>query len=96
MDMSDNVDTRLSRIESKIDQLSDAMITLARAEEKLIAVERANSTMYDRLNRHSEKIDEMNLSIEKNKTDISFLLKFQWFILTSIIISQLVQWFPKQ
>jgi len=32
--------SRLDRIEEKIDKLSDAMIALARAEERLIAIER--------------------------------------------------------
>jgi hypothetical protein len=35
--MSD--DQRLDRIESKIDKLSDAMITIARVEEKMINME---------------------------------------------------------
>ena len=32
-------ESRLDRIESKIDKLSEAMITVARAEEKLISME---------------------------------------------------------
>ena len=32
-------ETRLDRIESKIDKLADAMISLARAEEKIIALQ---------------------------------------------------------
>ena len=32
-------ESRLDRIESKIDKLADAMISLARAEEKIIALQ---------------------------------------------------------
>ena len=43
---------RLDRIESKIDTLSDAMIQLARAEEKLSNIESNTRNQYERLNRH--------------------------------------------
>ena len=33
--MADTTDTRLTRIEEKLDRLADAMISLARAEEKI-------------------------------------------------------------
>ena len=33
--MAENTNTRLDRIESKLDQLAEAMISMARAEEKL-------------------------------------------------------------
>ena len=43
-------DDRLSRIEEKIDKLSDAMISLARAEEKLLSIETSNQNQYKRIN----------------------------------------------
>lgn len=49
--------TRLDRIENKIDSLSEAMISLARAEERLIAIETTNNQQYERVNRLSTKID---------------------------------------
>ena len=45
------VDDRLTRIEEKIDKLSEAMISIARAEEKLIAIETAHQNQYKRINR---------------------------------------------
>ena len=42
---------RLDRIEDKIDKLSDAMVSLARAEEKLIAIEKNNHSSLERMNR---------------------------------------------
>ena len=61
-------DARLDRIEHKIDQLSDAMISLARAEEKLINMEKTSQTLYDRMNRHSEKIDMLEDELQQCKT----------------------------
>lgn len=60
---------RLARIEDKIDKLSDAMIDLARAEEKLINIEKANSQHFERMNRFSMRMDDMEDSIqEQGKT----------------------------
>jgi hypothetical protein len=85
--MNDNYDGRLQRIEDKIDQLSDAMISLARAEEKLIMMEHTNRTMYDRLNKHSEKIDNLNLSVDENNRSLRFINRIFWIIITAIITS---------
>jgi Flp pilus assembly protein TadB len=60
---------RLARIEDKIDKLSDAMIDLARAEEKLINIEKANSQHFERMNRFSMRMDDMEDSLqEQGKT----------------------------
>ena len=60
---------RLARIEDKIDKLSDAMIDLARAEEKLINIEKANSQHFERMNRFSSRMDEIEDSVqEQGKT----------------------------
>ena len=50
---------RLDRIEDKIDKLSDAMVSLARAEEKLIAIEKNNHSSLERMNRFSQKLDDI-------------------------------------
>ena len=49
--------TRLDRIEDKIDKLSLAMVSIASAEEKLIAMESKYSAQYDRMNKFSNKLD---------------------------------------
>ena len=60
---------RLARIEDKIDKLSDAMIDLARAEEKLINIEKANSQHFERMNRFSSRLDSIEDSVqEQGKT----------------------------
>ena len=48
-------ETRLDRIEQKIDKLADAMISLARAEEKIIALQDDHDNMRDRMNKLSVK-----------------------------------------
>jgi uncharacterized protein YoxC len=85
--MTDNYDGRLQRIEDKIDQLSDAMISLARAEEKLIMIEQTNRSLYDRLNRHSEKIDDLKDKVDDNSRSLKLINRIFWIIITAIITS---------
>ena len=73
-------DSRLERIEKKIDQLSDAMVTLARAEEKLIGIEKNNQVLYDRMNRHSEKIDQLEAQVDENSNTIAIMTKAIWLL----------------
>lgn len=69
---------RLERIEQKIDKLSDAMIDLARAEEKLLNMEKTNQQHFDRMNRFSVRMDE----IEDEVTDQGKTVKLMQFILS--------------
>lgn len=71
-DLVDHVkreENRLERIEQKIDKLSDAMIDLARAEEKLINMEKQNNQQFERMNRFSARMDELEDEVaEQGKT----------------------------
>ena len=50
---------RFDRLEDKIDKLADAMISLARVEEKLSNLERNNQNNFERMNKFSKKLDEI-------------------------------------
>lgn len=71
-------DSRLDRIESKIDKLSEAMITVARAEEKLISMEQKYAAQYDRMNKFSEKLDELERIVTQNATTVNTINKMFW------------------
>jgi cell division protein FtsL len=49
--------SRLDRIELKIDKLSDTVIALARAEEKLITLEANKLEVIKRLNEHADRLN---------------------------------------
>lgn len=76
---------RLDRIEEKIDKLSDAMISLARAEEKLIAIEKNNHANYDRMNRFSEKLDAIENKVEDNARTVGIINKVAVIVGTGVI-----------
>lgn len=71
---------RLDRIEEKIDKLSEAMISLARAEEKLIAIEKSNQSHYDRMNNFSRKLDNIEKRTDDNARTVSIINKVVYIL----------------
>jgi hypothetical protein len=69
--MSETNNTRLDRIEEKIDRLSDAMIAIARTEEKLIAMESRYALQYERMNRFADKLDTIERKVEDSGHSVS-------------------------
>lgn len=90
--MSDEINQRLGRIETKLEDLSDAMISLARNEEKIIAMQNILTNQTERLNRHSEKLDEVENVSLSNKQQLSNFTKLFWIIVTSVIGSYITLW----
>ncbi len=85
--------TRLDRIEEKIDKLSDAMISLARAEEKLIAIEKNNHANFDRMNRFSQKLDSIEDKVHDNARTIGVITKSFWLVVGAVAVGAAGQYF---
>ena len=68
-------ESRLDRIEGKIDKLADAMISLARAEEKIIALQDDHDNMRERLNKLSTKLDDIQTAVDDNARTVSIINK---------------------
>lgn len=83
---------RLDRIEEKIDKLSEAMISLARAEEKLIAIEKNNHSNFERMNRFSQKLDEIEKKVDDNARTVGIINKVVYLI-SAAIIASMVKYF---
>lgn len=92
MAVNDTQAKRLDRIETKIDKLSDAMISLARAEEKLIAIEKNNHSNYDRMNKFSIKLDDIERKVNENAHTVGIINKIAW-VTTSILIGGIIKMF---
>ena len=68
-------DKRLDRIEEKIDKLADAMVTLARTEEKILSMEAQNQNNFERMNRFSEKLDCIENKVNENAHTVQIINK---------------------
>ena len=69
---------RLDRIEDKLDRLADAMVAMARAEEKLEALQNEHNKMYERVNRLSIKLDDIESGVHENSNTVKVINKLFW------------------
>ena len=85
--------TRLDRIEDKIDKLSVAMISIARAEEKLVNMEQKYMAQYARMNRFSEKLDTIEDAVRANASTVMMINKVIGGAVIAIIGALATQYF---
>ena len=89
--MAETNSTRLDRIEEKLDRLTDAMIAMARAEEKIINLQEDQQTMFERINRHSEKLDQIQKTVDDNHRTICVINRVFWVVTVAVIGSIIAQ-----
>ncbi|MEL0101561.1 MAG: hypothetical protein VW862_07675 [Euryarchaeota archaeon] len=73
--MAETQAKRLDRIEEKIDKLADAMVSLARTEEKIMSMEKENHNHFERMNRFSEKLDNVERKVNENAHTVKVLVQ---------------------
>lgn len=83
--MADTQKDRLDRIEFKLDQMAEVMVSLARVEEKLQASEDVRTNAVARMNRFSEKLDEIEKVCDSNHATIKVINKIVWLISAAVI-----------
>jgi Mg2+ and Co2+ transporter CorA len=89
--MAENTASRLDRIEEKLDKLTDAMVAMARAEEKIINLQEDQHNMFERMNKHSEKLDEIERVCNDNHRTICVINKLFWVVTVAVIGSIIAQ-----
>lgn len=77
--------SRLDRIESKLDRLSEAIISIARAEEKLVTLEQTRQETIERLNHHDDRMTALEANLNQAK-GIGRLLLPMWASLAAAFI----------
>ena len=82
--MSDNQD-RLTRIEEKVDKLSDAIISIARAEEKLIQLGTLTDVLFKKLEDMNSRMMEMERSIAETGAFMSGFNKITWIFISGLL-----------
>lgn len=79
---------RLDRIEEKLDKLGEAMISIARAEEKLVAMESKHAAQYERMNRLSEKLDSIERMVQQNNQTVDLYNK----VVSAAVVAAVGAW----
>ena len=73
------------RIEDKIDKMSEAIVHLARVEEKISDLEERREEQHMRLNRFSEKLDNIDSQVTQLVEKVAFMQKVSWFFIATFI-----------
>lgn len=73
---AEDITKRFDKLEVKIDALSEALVIMARNEEKVIAMQDRLTQQGERLNRHSEKLDKLEKIVSSNAVVVKLMVTF--------------------
>ena len=83
---------RLSRIEDKLDKMSEAITLLARMEERMV-------TLFKRMDKYDESMTKLVQRIEKVEEDrlqsnviATFLTRIFWLVTGAVVIAIVKYW----
>ena len=85
MSEHNEIGSRFDRIETKLDKLSDAMVSLARTEEKIMSMETDRANQMNRMNRFSEKLDNIEKKCDDNARTVSTINKLFWVVIVAVV-----------
>ena len=76
---------RLTRIEEKVDKLSDAIISIARAEEKLIQLGTLTDVLFKKIEDMNSRMMEMEKTVAETKAFMTTFNKITWVFVSGIL-----------
>jgi ribosome-binding ATPase YchF (GTP1/OBG family) len=74
---------RLDRIEQKIDQMSEAIIALARAEEKIITLAEIGKQQGAQILTLINRVDTLETLVRQNAGTVSVINKLFWIVIAA-------------
>ena len=83
--MNKDQSQRLDRIEEKIDKLADAIISIARAEEKIANMQEDQSNFADKLIIIDDRYRELVTRTIDNEQKLSTITKMFWIVITAVV-----------
>jgi len=78
-------DDRLHRIEEKVDKLADAVVEMARMEERLVTVFKRMDDMGGMLKKMDDRLDDMERQAIVRGQKIAFAERIFWMIATGAV-----------
>ena len=78
---------RLDRIEEKIDRMSEAIIALARAEEKISNLTEISRQQAELLVAMESRIDHVESTVQSNTSMFNIINKIFWIIISAAAVS---------
>lgn len=78
-------DDRLSRMEEKIDKLSDAIVSIARAEEKLIQLGTLTDVLFKKIDDMNDRMIDMEKTTAETKAFMDTFNKLTWIFISGLL-----------
>ena len=95
MAKSSETEQRLDRIETKIDKLAEAIISLARAEEKLVQLENDKKFLMEQMIKFENRLLIVEKQSNDSVTSLSFISRFFWIGMSAIGATVIGMWFAR-
>jgi septation ring formation regulator EzrA len=83
--MTSEDEQRLNRIETKVDKMTEAMVDLVRAEEKLVQLHESTHILFQKISTMDDRIRSMEKSYSDTNTTVGILSRAFWIVMTGII-----------
>tara|TARA_B100000925_G_C21734709_1_gene356657 strand:- start:303 stop:581 length:279 start_codon:yes stop_codon:yes gene_type:complete len=83
--MAEGTTKRLDRIEEKLDKLGEALVAIARFEEKMDAYNEYRQNSWERMNKFSEKLDKIEDTVGDNARTIGVINKLFWIAIVAAV-----------
>ena len=74
---------RLERVEEKLDKLAEAVISIARIEERVNTVLKHHDRFFNRLDKLEVRVDNVESKSLMNQNAISIAERFIWVLITT-------------
>ena len=71
--MATALEDSIVRIKQKVDKLAEAIVTLARVEEKVIGLKEDHDKSFERMNRFSLRLDEIEKKVDDNHRTVNII-----------------------
>jgi hypothetical protein len=76
--------TRLDRIEEKIDKMAEAVVSLARAEEKIVGLNTTTHAILKRFVEYESRMREVEQKAAESESKLKSITAFIWTIVTAV------------
>ena len=74
---------RLERVEEKLDKLAEAVVSIARIEERVNTVLKHHDRFFNRLDRLEARVETVENKSMLKRNAISIAARFSWVVITS-------------
>ena len=83
--MADTTSDRLVRIEQKLERMETVLIAIARFEEKMDAYNEYRERSWERMNKFSEKLDNIEKKVNENAHTVGIINKVVYVAVAAAI-----------